>query len=310
MKDKRVVFMGTPEFSIPVLEMLIKETNVILVVSQPDSYVGRHKELRYSPVKDFALKNGIEVFTPSKIRDDYKYILDMNPDIIITCAYGQIIPDELLYTPKYKAVNVHASLLPKLRGGSPLHRCIIDGYKETGITIMYMGSGMDDGDVITQEKITIEENDNVGIIHDKLSIIGRDLLLKTLPSIFEGTNLRTPQDINEVTFAYNIKREEEKLNFNKSALEVHNHIRGMYPYPVAYTTLNGEIIKICESKIGNSSKGEIGEIINIYDDGFGVKCLDKEIIITKVKPSSKKEMSSRDFINGKKKENLLGSKLC
>ena len=161
-----------------------------------------------------------------------------------------------------------------------------------------------------QEKITIEENDNVGIIHDKLSIIGRDLLLKTLPSIFEGTNLRTPQDINEVTFAYNIKREEEKLNFNKSALEVHNHIRGMYPYPVAYTTLNGEIIKICESKIGNSSKGEIGEIINIYDDGFGVKCLDKEIIITKVKPSSKKEMSSRDFINGKKKENLLGSKLC
>lgn len=140
MKDKRVVFMGTPEYSVPVLEMLIKECNVIMVVSQPDSRVGRHQELRNTPVKECALKHGIEVYQPVKIREEYQYILDKNPDVIITCAYGQIIPSILLDTPKYKAINVHASLLPKLRGGSPLHRCLIDGYKETGVTIMYMGS--------------------------------------------------------------------------------------------------------------------------------------------------------------------------
>lgn len=310
MKDKRVVFMGTPEFSVPVLEMLIKETNVVMVVTQPDSYVGRKHELKFSPIKEVAVKNNIKVFQPIKIREDYQSILDENPDVIITCAYGQIIPSILLDTPKYKAINVHASLLPKLRGGSPLHKAIIDGYKETGITIMFMAPGMDDGDIITQKSIEIKDTDNVGIIHDELSIMGRDLLLETLPSIFNGTNGRTKQDESEVTFAYNIKREEEKLDFNKSVRKVHNQIRGMYPFPVAYTTINGEILKICSSRVGNSNKGNIGEIINIYNDGFGVKCSDGEIIITSVKPSGSKEMSSKDYINGKKKENLIGKILC
>ena len=208
MKDKKVVFMGTPEFSVPVLEMLIENTNVIMVVTQPDSYVGRHHdELKFSPVKQVAIDNNIEVF---------------QPDVIITCAYGQIIPTELLEIPKYKAINVHASLLPKLRGGSPLHRAIINGYKETGITIMYMAPGMDDGDIITQKSIKIEETDNVGTIHDKLSILGRDLLKETLPNIFSGNITRTKQDESKVTFAYNIKREEEKIDFNKTKEEVFN----------------------------------------------------------------------------------------
>ena len=309
MKDKRVVFMGTPEYSIPVLEMLIKETNVVLVVSQPDSYVGRHHELSFSPVKKVALENNIEVYQPEKIRNEYEYILSKNPDIIITCAYGQIIPAILLDTPKYKAINVHASLLPKLRGGSPLHRAIIDGYDKTGITIMYMAPGMDDGDIIVQKSIDITDLDNVGTIHDKLSVLGSELLLETLPSIFNGTNPRIKQDESEVTFAYNIKREEERLNFNKTAREVFNHIRGMYPFPVAYMTINDEIIKVCESRIGQTSKGEVGTISNIYKDGLGIKCSDKEIIITRVKPSGKKEMSARDFINGRK-DNLLGVKVC
>lgn len=310
MKNKKVVFMGTPEFSIPVLEMLIENTNVVLVVTQPDSYVGRKHELKYTPVKECALKHNIPVFQPEKVRKETDEILKCNPDIIITCAYGQIIPSVLLDTPKYKAVNVHASLLPKLRGGSPLHRCIIDGYSETGVTIMYMAPGMDDGDIITQKSIKIEDTDNVGTIHDKLSILGRDLLLETLPSIFNGTNGRTRQDEKEVTFAYNIKREEEKLDFNEKAREVFNHIRGMYPFPVSYTTLNGEIIKICESKIGTKTSGTVGEIISIYDNGIGVKCSDTEIIITKLKPSGKKEMMARDFINGRGKDKLLGEKLC
>lgn len=310
MKNKKVVFMGTPLFSVPVLEMLIENTNVVLVVTQPDSFVGRKKELKYPPVKECAIKHNIPVFQPTKIRNEYEEILKYNPDIIITCAYGQIIPSILLDTPKYKAVNVHASLLPKLRGGSPLHKCIIDGYSETGVTIMYMAPGMDDGDIITQKKINIEDSDNVGTIHDKLSIIGRDLLLLTLPSIFDGTCNRTKQDENEVTFAYNIKREEEKIDFNKTTREVFNQIRGMYPFPVAYTTLNDEIIKVCESKIGDKTSGEVGEIIAIYENGIGVKCSDKEIIITKLKPSGKKEMQAKDFINGRGKNKLLGEKLC
>ena len=309
MKDKKVIFMGTPEFSVPVLEMLIKETNVIMVVTQPDSYVGRHHTLTYSPVKQVALDNNIEVYQPEKIRNEYEYILDKKPDIIITCAYGQIIPSILLDTPKYKAINVHASLLPKLRGGSPLHRAIIDGYDKTGVTIMYMAPGMDDGDIITQEEIIINDTDNVGIIHDKLSVLGRDLLLKTLPSIFDGTNTRTKQDESEVTFAYNIKREEEKIDFNKTAREVYNQIRGLYPFPTAYLELNGEVIKVCSSRLGETKKGSCGEITSIYKDGIGIMCSDREIILTRIKPSGKKEMDVKDYLNGKK-DNLLGEKIC
>lgn len=309
MKDKRVIFMGTPEFSVPVLEMLIENTNVVLVVTQPDKEVGRHHELKATPVKECALKHNIEVYQPIKIRNEYEHILEMNPDIIITCAYGQIIPSILLDTPKYKAINVHASLLPKLRGGSPLHKCIIDGYKETGVTIMYMAPGMDDGDIITQRSVEIKDTDNVGIIHDKLSIMGRDLLLETLPNIFSGNITRTKQDPNEVTYAYNIKREEEKIDFNKTAREVFNQIRGMYPFPVAYTTLNGEVIKICEVRIGNSSKGKPGEIIETSKDGISVMCKDKNIIIIRLKPSGKKEMTAKDYLNGKNKT-IVGEILC
>ena len=310
MKDKKVVFMGTPEFSVPVLEMLIENTNVVLVVTQPDSYVGRKHELKYTPVKECALKHNIPVFQPEKIKEKTEEILKYNPDIIITCAYGQIIPSVLLDTPKYKAVNVHASLLPKLRGGSPLHRCIIDGYSETGVTIMYMAPGMDDGDIITQRKIEIKDSDNVGIIHDELSVMGRDLLLETLPNIFSGNITITKQNPDEVTYAYNIKREEEKIDFNKTAREVFNQIRGMYPFPVAYTTLNNEIIKICESKLSDSGKGKPGEIIDATKDGIKVMCKDRAIIITKLKPSGKKEMTAKDYLNGKNKDNLVGEILC
>lgn len=307
MKDKKVIFMGTPDFAVPVLKSLIENTNVILVVTQPDKKVGRHQVLEPTPVKKEALKSNIEVFQPAKIKEEYNRVLEYNPDIIITCAYGQIIPKELLYTPKFGAVNVHASLLPKLRGGAPLHKSIIYGYKETGITIMYMSEGMDSGDIISQEKITIEDTDNVGTIHDKLSPLGASLLIKTLPSIFDGTNKRIKQNEEEVTYAYNVTREEEKINFNASAREVFNQIRGLYPYPVAFTTLNDEIIKITESKISDKNSGTIGEITEVTKEGLVVKCKEGSIIITRLKPSGKKEMSVSDFVNGRKKEELLGS---
>ena len=175
---------------------------------------------------------------------------------------------------------------------------------------MYMAPGMDDGDIITQESIKINDTDNVGTIHDKLSILGRDLLLKTLPDIFNSNVTRTKQNENEVTFAYNIKREEELIDFNKTAKEVYNQIRGMYPFPVAYTNLDDNILKVCESKIGTLENGIPGQIIKVYKDGLGVMCKDKEIIITRVKPSGKKEMDIKDFLNGKKNEKLEGKILC
>ncbi len=308
MKDKRVVFMGTPDFAVPILEMLIKETNVVLVVSKEDKERGRGMEVIPTPIKEIAIKNNIPVFTPTKIREDYQIILDSKPDIIITCAYGQIVPKELLDYPEYGSINVHASLLPRLRGGAPLHKSIIYGEEETGVTIMYMDEKMDSGDIIASEKIKIEDTYNVQDIHDKLSIMGRDLLLKTLPSIFNKTNNRIKQDDSLATYAYNITKEEEKIDFNKTSKEVFNQIRGLYPFPIAYTTLNGEIVKICSSIISEDDKGEIGEITKVDKNGITVKCLDKSIVITRLKPSGKKEMDANSFINGYKKE-LLGRRL-
>jgi len=306
MKDKKVVFMGTPEFAVPVLKELIKNTNVILVVTQPDKKSGRDMTLKYSPIKEYALENNIKVFQPVKIKEDYEEIMNLKPDIIITCAYGQIIPTSLLELPRYGCVNVHASLLPKLRGGAPLHKSIIYGYAETGITIMYMSEKMDAGDIICQESIKITDEDNTGTIHDKLSLIGASLLIKTLPSIFDGTNNRTKQDENEVTFAYNITKEEEHIDFNKSSREVFNQIRGLYPYPVGYASLDDNIIKITDSIISTESKGNAGEIIDITKEGIKVSCNPGSVIITKLKPSGKKEMNATDFINGYGKEKLIG----
>ena len=200
MKNLSVVFMGTPTFSVPILASLIEKTNVVLVVSQPDREKDRKGNILPTPIKMLANENNIEVFQPTKIKEDYQRIIDANPDIIITCAYGQIIPEALLNYPKYGCINVHGSLLPKLRGGAPIHHAIINGDNETGITIMYMDKKMDAGDIISQRKIPIGIDDNLDLIYEKMSYLGRDLLMETLPSIVAGTNTRIPQDVNKVTF--------------------------------------------------------------------------------------------------------------
>ena len=305
MKNKKVIFMGTPEFAVPILQMLIDNTDVLLVVTQPDKEVGRKKEKKFSPIKELALKNNIEVFQPIKIREDYEYILSKNPDIIITCAYGQIIPNALIETPEYSAINVHASLLPKLRGGAPIHHAIIDGYDKTGITIMYMSSKMDAGDIISQKEVPITDTDNVGTLHDKLSSVGTKLLKETLSLIFERTNKRIKQNEEEVTYGYNITREEEKIDFSKSAKEVYNKIRGLNPFPLSYALLNGEETKIIEAKVSDSIKGNVGQITGITKESIIVKCKDKSIEITKIKPFGKRIMYVKDYLNGLKKELLL-----
>lgn len=312
MEKIKVVFMGTPDFSVPVLEGLIENYDVVGVVSQPDKRVGRHQELVNTPIKEVALKNNIVCFQPIKIREEYQEILDLNPDIIVTCAYGQIIPKEILDYPRLGCINVHASLLPKLRGGAPIHKSIIDGYSKTGITIMYMDVKMDNGDIISQRETVITADDNLESVHDRLSLMGKELLLDTLPSIIDGTNSRIPQNEDEVTYAWNIKREEEKIDFNKTRREVFNLIRGLSPIPGAFTLLDNQEMKVYSSIISDKvflSKKN-GEITGLYKNGIGVNCSDGEIILTIIKPFGKKKMDASSYINGlQNKDTMIGKVL-
>ena len=303
----KIVYMGTPDFAVEPLKRLNANYDVIMVVTQPDKEVGRKKEIKFSPVKEYAIENGIEVFQPSNIRNDYQRILDANPDIIITCAYGQIIPKELLEFPKYKCINIHASLLPKLRGGAPIHWAIINGDKKTGVTIMYMNEKMDEGDILYKEEIDILDSDNVETLHDKLSELGSKMIIDFLPNIESGNINSVKQNNEEATYGFNITREDEKLDFSKTSREIFNKIRGLNPWPVSYTSLDGKIIKVYNSKIGSSNiNGKPGEIIYIYPDGIGVKTSDGEIIITEIKEEGKNRILVKDYLNGiHDKDNLL-----
>ena len=308
LKDLKVVFMGTPEFSVPILASLIENTKVVGVVTQPDKMVGRGKKVKYSKIKEVALFHNILVLQPNNIKNEYQEILNLEPDIIITCAYGQIIPKVVLDYPRYGCINVHASLLPKLRGGAPIHHAIIDGYQETGITIMYMDVGMDSGDIIAYQKIPIELSDTYQTLHDKLSLLGSSLLIETLPSIVSGENQRIKQNQDEVTYGYNIKREEEKLDFNSSMLVVYNKIRGLNPDPGSYFLLNGKTVKVYGASMIDDDtyqEKQNGEIVKVSKEGIYVKVSDGLIKITEIKMEGKKQMTVASFLNGNK-ENLVG----
>lgn len=308
MKDFKVVFMGTSEFAVPILEALIENTNVLLVVSQPDAYVGRKHILTPTPVKSVALKHGIEVFQPTKLKDDYKRIKEVDPDIIITCAYGQIVPEVILNLPDYGCINVHASLLPEYRGGAPIHHAIINGEEKTGITIMYMDKKLDTGNIINSKECSITLDDDVGTLHDKLSKLGADLLIKTLPSIKEGTNFDIKQDNEMATYAYNITREDEHLNFNKTSKEVYNQVRGLHPWPLANTIIDDLEVKVLKCHIGPKiSDLSPGTIAILNKKELGIATKDGIIYLEKVKPFGKKEMEITDYINGLNKEKILNS---
>ncbi len=311
MNKIKVVFMGTPDFAVPVLEGLIENYEVVGVVSQPDKRVGRKQELVNTPIKEVALKHNILVFQPEKIKEDYEDILKLNPDIIVTCAYGQIIPSAILDYPRLGCINVHASLLPKLRGGAPIHKAIIDGYSKTGITIMYMDKKMDNGDIISTSETEILDSDNLESLHDRLSIMGRDLLLETMPGIINGTNKRIKQNEEEVTYAYNIKREEEHIDLSKTRREVFNQIRGLSPVPGANLLVDGDEFKIYRAEISERkfTNKEIGEVTGLYKEGIGVMTQDGEIILTDIKPFGKKRMSASSYINGLRDKSLIGKVL-
>ncbi|MFA1818621.1 methionyl-tRNA formyltransferase [Virgibacillus oceani] len=299
---KRIVFMGTPDFSVPILKALTETGHeVILVVSQPDRPKGRKRVITPTPVKMEAEKHGIPVFQPEKIKSQYKEILSYQPDLIITAAYGQILPNELLEAPEYGCINVHASLLPELRGGAPIHYAILQGKKETGITIMYMVEQLDAGDILSKKTVPIEDSDHVGSLHDKLSAAGADLLTETLPDLFANRLKPTRQNNEKATFATNIKRNEEKIDWTKSNGEIYNHIRGMHPWPVAYTTYHKKNMKIWwAEKDDTTYTGNPGEIVEKVDNqGFIVICGNqKGLRITEIQPAGKKRMTVEDYLRG------------
>lgn len=301
-KDPVIIFMGTPEFSVSVLEGLIENYKIRAVVTQPDKKSGRKMQIKYSPIKEVAIKHNILCLQPKNIKDALGEISALTPDLIITCAYGQILPLELLLMPPLGCINVHASLLPKLRGGAPIHHAIIDGYSKTGVTIMYMARTMDSGDIISQKEIEIEKEDTQKTLHDKLTIIGRDLLLETLPSIINKTNKRTPQNEDEVTYGFIIKKEDEKIDFTKTKRQIENQIRGLNDHPGAYCLFEDKILKVwqCHRTENLFEMAYPGEITSIYKDGFGVKCSNGEIVLTVVQPEGKNKMSAANFINGHK----------
>lgn len=305
-KDLKIVFMGTPEFAVPILEALIEKYQVIGVVTQPDKFVGRKQVLTMSPVKECAIKHHIPIFQPIKIRVDYEEIKNLNPDLIVTAAYGQLVGMELLDSPKYRSINVHGSLLPKYRGGSPIQTAIKNGETETGITIQYMEKGMDTGDILAMKAIPIENTDTSETLFAKLSIVGRDLLLETIPNLIDGKIIPIKQNEEDATFAYNIKKEEEALNLNKPAIELYNQIRAFIPSPVANLTLDDELIKIYASRVSTKTHNQTpGTIIDVAKDYFTIACGNNTALdILKLQPAGKKIMDARDYINGGLKKHL------
>lgn len=305
MKE-RIVFMGTASFSLAVLKMLIEEGyNIVGVVTQPDRYVGRKKVLTMPDVKVEALKYDIPVIQPARIKEDYQAVADLKPDLIITAAYGQIVPQAVLDIPRLGCINVHASLLPLYRGGAPVHQAIIDGQEKTGVTIMYMVKKMDAGDMIAQKETPILEEDTVGILYDRLSDLGAKLLKETLPDILKGINQRIPQDENLVTYAPTLSREDERLDWNMSARQVYNKVRGTNPWPGNYTTYQGKTVKIwagqvhqCENAMKHHAHQDNGTIVKIFKDAIGVKVNDGVYLITELQLEGKKRMSVKDYLNG------------
>lgn len=308
MNDKKIVFMGTPKFAVPVLEMLIENYGVDLVITQPDKKVGRKKVLTPPPVKVVALENNIKVLQPEKISTDeetYSTLKELNPDIIVTAAYGQLVPEKILEIPKHKCINVHGSLLPKLRGGAPIQYSILEDHGKTGITIMYMVKKLDAGDMLSKVEVDILDSDNYETLHDKLSIAGRDLLNETLPKIFSGDISPEKQDDAEATFARNILREDEKIDWNTSARAVFNKVRALDLTPGAFTYLEGNVLKIWSSEEVKqnfeSSFDKVGTVIKQDKKNIYILCGNNTVLkVNELQVSGKKRMPVANFLSNKK----------
>ena len=301
---KRVCFMGTPEFAVAILDALVQsDVEVVAVVSQPDKKVGRKQILQATPVKERALSYNILVLQPEKIKDSTNELKELNLDLIVTCAYGQFIPETILNTPKYGSVNIHASLLPKYRGGAPIHKAIINGEDETGITIMRMVKKMDAGDIIFQQTCPIYEEDDFGSLHDRLQDLGSNMIKEYLSQLFTLDLQTIPQDESKVSFSYNISSEEEFVNFNDTMKNVYNKIRGLNPWPVSHSIIEHKKVKLFKAiKSDIISDGEVGTVIGLINEGLAVKVQDGVILIKELQVEGKNRMTAQAFYQGMGKQ--------
>ena len=306
----KLIFMGTPDFSATVLKGLLEsdQYEVLAVVTQPDRAVGRKKEIRMTPVKEVALSYGLPIYQPEKLSGspEMEAIMNLGADGIVTAAFGQFLPSKLLASMDF-AVNVHASLLPKHRGGAPIHYALIQGDEEAGVTIMEMVKEMDAGDMISRRSIPITDEDNVGTLFEKLAIVGRDLLLDTLPAYLAGDIQPEAQDPSQVTFSPNIRPEEERLDWTKTNRQLFNQIRGMNPWPVAHTLWQGGRFKIYEAELADGD-GQPGEILEIGKRQLLVATGEGALSLKTVQPAGKPKMTISDFLNGAGRNLAVGDK--
>lgn len=306
MNGYRIVFMGTPNFASYVLEGLLNASyNIVGVVSQPDKEIGRKKVLTSTPVKEVAIKNSIRIFTPINIREDFKDILDLKPDLIITCAYGQIIPKELLDFPKFKCVNIHGSLLPYGRGGAPIQRAILEGKDKTGITLMYMNEKMDEGDILYQKELVIDDLDTNSSLFDKLSHLALDMMIEFLPKLFKNDICPIKQDNSKATYTYNLSKEDEFISFDNKTIKVYNHIRALLDNPGCYFKVENNKYKILKAHYKLCDVKDINMIVGLEEDYLRINCLDGFIKVFLIKPEGKNDLDAKSFFNGQGRKLIL-----
>lgn len=299
----KVIFMGTPDFAVPCLDMLVKEGHeVCLVVTQPDKPKGRGKKMLFPPVKEKAIEYGIEVFQPVKVKEEeaVEKLRSYNADIIVVVAFGQILPESILNMPKYGCVNVHGSLLPKYRGAAPIQWSVINGDTKTGVTTMYMEKGLDTGDMLLKAEFDITSEDTYGTVHDKMCVMGADVLKETLVKIENGTIVREKQDDALSNYAPMISKETGHIDWNKTSFEIINLIRGLDPVPAAWTVYNGEVLKIWKAvkfECDNST-AKCGEIADITKKGFVVKTGDDFVLVTEIQARGGKRMATDAYMRG------------
>lgn len=301
----RIIYMGTPVFAVHALESIIKAGHeVVAVFTQPDKAKGRSKSLVPTPVKEVALAHDIPVFQPVRLREEENVtrIKEYAPDAIVVAAYGQILSEDILNIPKYGCINIHASLLPKYRGAAPIEWSIIDGEAKTGVTTMYMAKGLDTGDMIEKVVVPIESKDNAMTLHDKLAEAGAKLILSTLTLLEEGKAVRTPQDDAESNYAVMLKKEMGDVDFSKSATEIERLVRGLVPWPCAYTMIDGKHVKFYEADVVacDVDGKKPGEIIAITKKNFDIACGADALRIKRLQPEGKKEMDAASYLNGNK----------
>ena len=301
-KHMRVVFMGMPEFAIPTFEGLIESgVKIVGVFTQPDRPKGRGRKLEPSPVKQLAQEHRLPVFQPQKLRDKdaVKQVRDLKPELVVVIAYGQILPQEVLDIPRYGCINVHASLLPRHRGAAPINKAIIDGDPMTGVTTMQMDVGLDTGDMLVKKSLSIFPNENAGQLHDRLAHLGREAMEETLARLCAGTLSSQKQDDSRSSYAPMLKKEDGLIDWNRSATSIHNQVRGLYPWPGAFTHLDGEVLKLADTRIADA-KGEAGEVLKTEDQGVVVACEEGALQVRKLQLPGKKMLSAADFLRGVK----------